>query len=230
MTETVVHVTTLEQWKSVLDVWFKQGYEWFSSGNVYAEKLFEQNSANQLGLVDYGFKYIVCWINNDYDGDNLIEYKQFMEEQQKEDNKVKTYYVTQEQLDLLEELKSLPMPLVAIMNKQYGIDKLYNELLLSDTEWFNYLSGDNKIEFKVKTPAIEPEEEPLTTPTEEPDANREVTIVLQNGEMKSFTDVTNISLNNGTLTFNYPQGDYGNTIMEATFYTNTISGYLTNSI
>jgi len=150
MTETVVHVTTLEQWKSVLDVWFKQGYEWFSSGNVYAEKLFEQNSANQLGLVDYGFKYIVCWINNDYDGDNLIEYKQFMEEQQKEDNEMETYYVTQEQLDLIQELKSLPAPLVAIMNKKYGIETLYNELSLTDIEWFNYLSGDNKIEFKVK--------------------------------------------------------------------------------
>lgn len=150
MTETVVHVTTLEQWKSVLDVWFNQGYEWFSSGNVYAEKLFEQNNTNQLGLVDYGFKYIVCWINNDYDGDNLIEYKQFMEEQQKEDNKMETYYVTQEQLDLIEELKSLPAPLVAIMNKKYGIETLYNELPLTDIEWFNYLSGDNKIEFKVK--------------------------------------------------------------------------------
>ena len=148
MTETVVHVTTLEEWKSVLDVWFEQGYEWFSSGNTYAEKIFKQNSANQLGLVDYGFKYIVCWINNDYDGDNLIEYKQFMEEQQKEDNKMETYYVTQEQLDLVEELKSLPAPLVAIMNKKYGFETLYNELPLTDIEWFSYLSGDNKIELK----------------------------------------------------------------------------------
>jgi len=73
MTETVVHVTTIEEWKSVLDVWFKQGYGWFSSDNTYAEKLFEQNGANQVGLVDYGFKYIVCWINNDNDGDNIIE-------------------------------------------------------------------------------------------------------------------------------------------------------------
>lgn len=63
---------------------------------------------------------------------------------------MKTYYVTQEQLDLIEELKSLPAPLVAIMNKKYGIETLYNELPLTDIEWFNYLSGDNKIEFKVK--------------------------------------------------------------------------------
>lgn len=80
------------------------------------------------------------------------------------------------------------------------------------------------------TSAIEPEDEPLTTPTEEPDANREVTIVFQNGEMKSFIGVTDISLNNGTLTFNYPQGDYGNTLMEATFYTDTISGYLIDTL
>ncbi len=63
-----------------------------------------------------------------------------------------TYYVTQEQLDLIEELKSLPAPLVAIMNKKYGIETLYNELPLTDIEWFNYLSGDNQIEFKVKEP------------------------------------------------------------------------------
>jgi len=40
MTETVVHVTTLEQWRSVLDIWFKQGYEWFYSGNTYSETTF----------------------------------------------------------------------------------------------------------------------------------------------------------------------------------------------
>lgn len=80
------------------------------------------------------------------------------------------------------------------------------------------------------TSAIEPEDEPLTTPTEEPNANREVTIVFQNGEMTNFIGVTDISLNNSTLTFNYPQGDYGNTIMEATFYTDTISGYIIDTL
>ena len=63
---------------------------------------------------------------------------------------METYYVTQEQLGLITELKNLPSPLVAIMNKKYGIEALYNELPLNDVEWFKYLSGDNKIEFKVK--------------------------------------------------------------------------------
>lgn len=61
-----------------------------------------------------------------------------------------TYYVTQEQLDLIKELKNLPAPLVAIMNKKYGIETLYNELPLTDMEWFYYLSGSNQIGFKVK--------------------------------------------------------------------------------
>lgn len=228
MTETVVHVTTLEQWKSVLDVWFAQGYEWLCSGNDYCEYYYNEGS-RQLGLNVHNDNSITFWRYNDYNGDNLIEYADFMAQEEKTMTK-KTYYVTQEQLDSIEELKSLPAPLVAIMNKSYGIESLYNELPLSDIEWFSYLSGVIKIEFKVKTSAIEPEDEHFTTPTEEQATTREVTIVFQNGEMKSFTGVTNINLNKGTLTFNYLQGAYGNTVMEATFYTDTTSGYLTNSI
>lgn len=149
MTETVVHVTTIEEWKSVLDVWFKQGYGWFSSDNTYAEKLFEQNGANQVGLVDYGFKYIVCWINNDYDGDNIIEYSEFIS-RQKEDNKMATYYVTQEQLDLIESAKGLNYPLTGITapeNLQKEFDKTNFD---NQKEVLRYLGGDTSIEFKVK--------------------------------------------------------------------------------
>lgn len=62
----------------------------------------------------------------------------------------RTYYVTQEQLYMIEQLKDLPAPLVAIMNKRYGIDKLYNDLPLSDIEWLRYLGGDESINFKVQ--------------------------------------------------------------------------------
>lgn len=41
MTETVVYVTTLEQWKSVLDIWFEQGYSWYSGGQKYHEVYFK---------------------------------------------------------------------------------------------------------------------------------------------------------------------------------------------
>ncbi|WP_061399528.1 hypothetical protein [Leuconostoc mesenteroides] len=149
MTETVVHVTTLEQWKSVLDVWFKQGYEWVISGCNYKEKTFEQYGSRQLGLVDYEIKKIVCWCNNDYNGDNLIEYSEFMA-QQKEDNKMETYYVTQEQLDLIESAKDLNYPLTGITapeNLQKEFDKTHFD---NEKEILRYLGGDETIEFKVK--------------------------------------------------------------------------------
>lgn len=145
MERLVVHVTTLDQWKSVLDVWFKQGYSWYSGGQDYF-----------TGLFDMGHHALLL----DEDNDILlpitrkreaISYEEFMS-QQKEDNKMKTYYVTKKQLDLIEELKNLPCPLVAIMQKQYGMEKLYDELPLSDREWLRYLGGDETIEFKVKEP------------------------------------------------------------------------------
>lgn len=40
MTETLVHVTTLDQWKSVLDVWFVQEYEWSSGDQKYHQSYF----------------------------------------------------------------------------------------------------------------------------------------------------------------------------------------------
>lgn len=153
MTETVVHVTTLEQWKSVLDVWFEQGHKWNSNSkdsqqgrfkNYYYEAF--RDGCRQLAVSDN--KSIYFYGKNGYKGET-IEYSEFIA-QQKEDNKMETYYVTQEQFDWIKELKSLPAPLVAIMNKKYGIETLYNELPLNDIEWFSYLSGVIKIEFKVK--------------------------------------------------------------------------------
>lgn len=148
MTETLVHVTTLEQWKSVLDIWFKQGYVWIDGTKEYVGRIFE-NGGRFLSLVDD--------ITYSYSVDNpssrpFIEYDEFIV-RQREGNKMKTYYVTREQLDLIEELKSLPNPLVAIMQKKYGMETIYNELpAVSDREWLRYLGGVETIEFKVKEP------------------------------------------------------------------------------
>lgn len=78
MTETVVHVTTLDQWKSVLDVWFKQGYEWYGTGKSYHERYF-----------DDGWRFLLLDKDNDIlkpiPGRQSIEYSDFMA-QQTEDN------------------------------------------------------------------------------------------------------------------------------------------------
>ena len=85
MTETVVHVTTLEQWKSVLDVWFKQGYSWSSEDKEYSEHIFE-NGGRYLFLDNR-----ITWSGSNYTSEQAIEYSEFMS-QQKEDNQMDPIY------------------------------------------------------------------------------------------------------------------------------------------
>lgn len=148
MTETVVHVTTLEQWKSVLDVWFKQGYEWVLSGCNYKEKTFEQYGSRQLGLVDYEIKKIVCWRNNDYNGDNLIEYADFMA-QQKEDNKMATVYeVSQSVFDELQRIKAHEG--TSLIGAIVAHAPFIKFIEVGNKAILRYLADDPAIEFKVK--------------------------------------------------------------------------------
>lgn len=147
MTETVVHVTTLEQWKSVLDVWFGKGYEWFSSKG-YREDYFRKGS-RQLRL--NSFNKITFSESNGYSEGYFIEYSEFMA-QQKEDNKMETYYVTQKQLDLIDDLKESDFPVY----KFYGSNK-YQPLAVANNlsskaekMLLRYLGGDTSVEFKVK--------------------------------------------------------------------------------
>ena len=146
MTNTVVHVTTLEQWKSVLDVWFKQGYDWLSGDLVYHEEYFNSgerclklNGNNKITRLIYIVK------------DSVIEYSDFME-QQKEGNKMETYYVTQEQLDAIKELNDSPWPTNRLLanSDEHIIDLFYTFNGSKDKALLRYLGGDSTIEFKVK--------------------------------------------------------------------------------
>lgn len=146
--ETVVHVNTLEEWKSVLNVWFAQGYEWFMNGDSYREKYYS-NDSNQLALNIHGIGEITCFINNDYLGDNLIEYADFMAQQEK---KMTTYEVTQEQLELLDKVKSMPYPFVELITFN-GYRKELDRLDwsgISNDVILKYLAHDETIKFKVK--------------------------------------------------------------------------------
>lgn len=149
MTETVVHVTTLEQWKSVLDVLFEQGYKWnHINDKRYMEHIF--NDGSHYLILDK--KYIRQSLNN-FRERPFIEYSEFMA-QRKENNKMETYYATKEQLDLIEELKSNGLPFYHLVNS-IGEDvkdlskNIYDEL---DRPILRYLGGDETIEFKVKEP------------------------------------------------------------------------------
>ena len=160
MIETVVHVTTLDQWKSVLDVWFKQGYEWRGGRRGYQIYFFENHLGRHLKL---GRNHEISYWSLDGCNESFIEYADFMA-QKKEDNKMETHYVTQEQFDLIDRLNDECYPLLALaMNTfAYGSDfeeKFDPNILFTDEFIVNsavsltkYLGGDETVEFKVKEP------------------------------------------------------------------------------
>ena len=145
MTETAVHVTTLEQWKSVLDVWFKNGYSWYSGDQKYRKSYFKEGVRELLLDNDNN---ILTLIQGEREP---ISYQDFVA-QQKEDNKMETYYVTREQLDLIEDLKSDSLPLY---NLVYSVTSAMKDLAQEipnelDPKILRYIGGDESIEFKVK--------------------------------------------------------------------------------
>lgn len=145
MTETVVHVTTLEQWKSVLDVWFEHGYSWYSGDKEYHGGYFKD-----------GIRELLLNKDNDIliptpEKREPISYKEFMA-QQKEDNKMETYYVTQEQLNVIEHFKDSEWPTnrLLVNSDEHIVELFYTFNELKDKALLRYLGGDEKIAFKVK--------------------------------------------------------------------------------
>ena len=152
MTETVVHVTTLEHWKSVLDVWFAQGYEWNSNNEnnqsgrfrTYYYEAF-RDGCRQIALGDK----IYFYGRNGYKG-KAIEYSEFMA-QQKSDNKMATVYeVSQSVFDELQGIKAhegTSLVGAITLNAQFiKLIEVGNKAIL------RYLADDPAIEFKVKEP------------------------------------------------------------------------------
>ncbi|MDI6497899.1 hypothetical protein QMA60_09110 [Leuconostoc suionicum] len=141
MRETVVHVTTLEQWKSVLDVWFKQGYEWHRTGKSYHERYF-----------DDGWRFLL--LNKDNDilkptwGRQSIEYSEFMA-QQKEDNKMETVYeVSQSVFDELQRIKAHEG--MSLIESIVAHAQFIKSIEVGNKAILRYLADDPAIEFKVK--------------------------------------------------------------------------------
>lgn len=142
MTETVVHVTTLEQWESVLDVWFKQGYAWPAGDKEYSGHIFEYGG-RFLFLDDY----IIYSINN-YHDKPFIEYSEFIA-QQKEDNKMATVYeVSQSVFEELQKIKAhegISLIGAITLNAQF-----IKSIKIGSKAILRYLADDPAIEFKVK--------------------------------------------------------------------------------
>lgn len=144
MTETVVHVTTLEQWKSVLDVWFKQGYAWPAGDKEYSESIFE-DGGRFLFLDDY-----ITYSRSTSYSKPFIEYSEFMA-QREEDNKMATVYeVSQSVFDELQRIKAhegTSLIGAITLNAQ-----LIKSIEVGNKAILRYLADDPAIEFKVKEP------------------------------------------------------------------------------
>ncbi|MFT8756175.1 hypothetical protein [Leuconostoc pseudomesenteroides] len=144
MSETVVHVTTLEQWKSVLDVWFAQGYEWPDSDKEYNEFIFEDDGIF-LNLDDY-----ITYSRTNPRFKPFIEYSEFMA-QQKEDNKMAMVYeVSQSVFDELQRIKAHEG--ISIIGAITLNAQLIKSIEIGNKAILRYLADDPAIEFKVKKP------------------------------------------------------------------------------
>lgn len=143
MTETVVHVTTLEQWKSVLDVWFKQGFHWGSTSKEYQEERFI--NGKRLLLLDHDNDILLATPGlYDY----AIEYSEFMAGQ-KEDNKMAMVYeVSQSVFDELQRIKAHEgTSLIGAITLNAHLIK---SIEVGNKAILRYLADDPAIEFKVK--------------------------------------------------------------------------------
>ncbi|MCT3047748.1 hypothetical protein [Leuconostoc mesenteroides] len=142
MTETVVHVTTLDQWKSVLDVWFKQGNMWLDGGKGYSEDTFER-----------GGRYLflggrITWSASNPTSKPFIEYSELMA-QQKEDNKKATVYeVSQSVFDELQRIKAHEC--TSLIGAIVAHAPFIKFIEVGNKAILRYLADDPAIEFKVK--------------------------------------------------------------------------------
>lgn len=142
MTETVVHVTTLEQWKSVLDIWFEQGNMWLDGGKGYSEDTFK-----------LGGRYLflsgrITWSVSKPSSKPYIEYSEFME-QQKEDNKLAMVYeVSQSVFDELQRIKAHEG--TSLIGAITFNAQLIQSIEVGNKAILRYLADDPAIEFKVK--------------------------------------------------------------------------------
>lgn len=142
MTETVVRVTTLEQWKSVLDVWFAQGYEWSYGSTSYHEEYFEKGQ-RYLRLISNG-----RILQGNIDLSPYDQYSEFMA-QQKEDNKMaKVYEVSQSVFDKLQMIKAHKGTSLIEAIAEYA--QFIKSIAVGNKAILRYLADDPAIEFKPK--------------------------------------------------------------------------------
>lgn len=142
MTRTVVHVTTIEEWKSVLDVWFKQGHAWYSGEKDYHEEYFDSGDRKLLLTRDNNI------LKAPSTNKHFIEYSEFIS-RQKEDNKMaKVYEVSQYVFDTLQRIRAHED--TSLIGSITWNAQFIESIEVGNKAIFRYLADDPAIEFKVK--------------------------------------------------------------------------------
>lgn len=161
--ETSVHVKTLQEWHEVLSQWFEKGYDWHNpvgEQDKYMDSYyFSGDVPNRTG------KYLsldndgtIVWANpGDYHVGKLLSFDEFLlgpvpEIEQSEQT---TFYVTEEQLEYIEYVKTMKYPLyhMVSINDQYTkVLGLGDDAISHTTEHalLRYLGGDPTITFLAK--------------------------------------------------------------------------------
>lgn len=144
MTETVVHVTTLEQWKSVLDVWWEQGYKWSNgdTGYNFFEDFDEDDGHSYLILERDAIFY------SRIKKEQAIEYSEFMAQQKKDNKMAMVYEVSQSVFDELQRIKAHEG--TSLIGAITFNAQLIQSIKVGNKAILRYLADDPAIEFKVK--------------------------------------------------------------------------------
>ena len=143
MTETVVHVTTLEQWKSVLDVWFKQGYEWVTGGKKYKEEYFTEEYTRYLNLFGTDISRTSIRLPSEF-----IEYSEFMAQREEDNKMAMVYEVSQSVFDELQRIRAHEG--TSLIGSITLNAQLIKSIEVGNKAILRYLADDPTIEFKVK--------------------------------------------------------------------------------
>lgn len=148
--DEVVHVETLDEYQTVLETWFKKGYNWANPLKLkFWDNYFTLHNARYLLLDDKTIRHSTGLA---IDTTKAMSFKEFMA---KERGKV-TYKVSAEQMAFIKEANEnlYPASYLMVHNEEY-------EYMFSDAEYYGatferdllrYLGGDDSVVFKLKGP------------------------------------------------------------------------------
>lgn len=148
--DEVVHVETLEEYRAVLDKWFKEGHDWYYSSSeqkTHAD-YFTKYNARYLLLEGCRISYLT---GEAIDTTKAVSFKEYMAKERGE----VTYEVSEEQMAFINKVKDSEYPASYLVTN----DKEYEYLVYGveygttfEQDLLRYLGGDDSVVFQLKDP------------------------------------------------------------------------------